>query len=167
MCGGNDHGPEGEMPLGVLFKFIHLSAETRFNQNLQALNLTSSQMHILIYLDSCEREGKKVNQRDIEKHLHLSNPTVTGLLQRMEAKGFITRTVSEADGRNKEIAQTEKSRAIHAEMHRRLDAENAQMVRGLSAEEVSRLKGYLNRILDNIRDEPPAKMGAARRCPGK
>ena len=53
--------PEGEMPLGALFKFIHLSAENHFNQVLQALNLTSSQMHILIYLDNCERNGKKVN----------------------------------------------------------------------------------------------------------
>ena len=144
--------PDGDMPLGAMFKFIHLTAENRFNQNLQALNLTSSQMHILIYLDHSERVGKKVNQRDIEKHLHLSNPTITGLLQRMEAKGFITRTVSETDGRNKEIAQTDMSRAIHAEMHKRLDAENARMVQGMSEQEVAQLKDLLQRILDNIRD---------------
>ena len=144
--------PDGDMPLGAMFKFIHLTAENRFNQNLQALNLTSSQMHILIYLDHCERAGKKVNQRDIEKHLHLSNPTITGLLQRMEAKGFITRTVSETDGRNKEIAQTDMSRAIHAEMHKRLDAENARMVQGMSEQEVAQLKDLLQRILDNIRE---------------
>ena len=41
--------------------------ENRFNQNLQELNLTSSQMHLLVYLDRCESEGKKVNQRMIEK----------------------------------------------------------------------------------------------------
>ncbi len=144
--------PDGDMPLGAMFKFIHLTAENRFNQNLQALNLTSSQMHILIYLDHCERVRKKVNQRDIEKHLHLSNPTITGLLQRMEAKGFITRTVSETDGRNKEIAQTDMSRAIHAEMHKRLDAENARMVQGMSEQEVAQLKDLLQRVLDNIRD---------------
>ena len=144
--------PDGDMPLGAMFKFIHLTAENRFNQNLQALNLTSSQMHILIYLDHCERVGKKVNQRDIEKHLHLSNPTITGLLQRMEAKGFITRTVSETDGRNKEIAQTDMSRAIHAEMHKRLDAENARMVQGMSEQEVAQLRDLLQRVLDNIRD---------------
>lgn len=144
--------PEGEMPLGALFKFIHLSAENHFNQVLQALNLTSSQMHILIYLDNCERNGKKVNQRDIEKHLHLSNPTVTGLLQRMEAKGFITRTISETDGRNKEIAQTNASRAIHAEMHKRLDAENSKMVQGMSEQEIGQLKDFLHRVLDNIRE---------------
>ena len=70
----------------------------------------------------------------------------------MEAKGFITRTVSETDGRNKEIAQTDMSRAIHAEMHKRLDAENARMVQGMSEQEVAQLKDLLQRILDNIRE---------------
>ena len=74
-----------EIPLGVKLKFIHLAFDNRFKQNLQELNLTSSQMHLLIYLDECERNGKEVNQRDIVKLLLLSNPTVTGLLQRLEA----------------------------------------------------------------------------------
>lgn len=138
------------MPLGAIFKFIHLGAENYFNQNLQELNLTASQMHILIYLDRCDAEGKKVNQRDIEKHLHLSNPTITGLLQRLEAKGFVTRTVSETDGRNKEISQTDASRSIHAEMHRRLDIQNEKMVRGMTEEEIAELHRLLNIVLKNM-----------------
>ena len=44
------------------------------------------------------------------------------------------------------------SRAIHAEMHKRLDAENARMVQGMSEQEVAQLKDLLQRVLDNIRD---------------
>ncbi len=138
------------IPLGAKLKIIHLAFETHFNQNLQELNLTSPQMHILMYLDECERNHKVVNQRDIEKHMHLSNPTVTGLLQRLEAKGFVTRAVSKTDGRNKEIRQTEACRALHAEMHKRLDAQNAQMVKGMTAEELAEFNRLLDLVMGNI-----------------
>lgn len=141
---------EQNMPLGAMFKFIHLAADNYFNQNLQELNLTASQMHILVYLDRCAAQGKKVNQRDIEKHLHLSNPTVTGLLQRLEAKGFVTRTVSETDGRNKEIAQTDASRSIHEEMHHRLTIQDQRMVQGMTEQEITELRRLLNIVLKNM-----------------
>lgn len=144
--------PERDMPLGAMFKIIHLGAENYFNQNLHELNITASQMHVLMYLERCEDEGKTVNQRDIEKHLHLSNPTVTGLLQRLEAKGFVRRTVSETDGRNKEISQTGASRAIHTEMRRRLDLQNEKMVQGMSAEEIAELRRLLGIVLQNMRE---------------
>lgn len=141
---------EREVPLGVLFKFIHQAAEHKFNQYLQELNLTASQMHILIYLERCEAEEKTVNQRDIERHLHLSNPTVTGLLQRLEAKGFITRTVSETDGRNKQIKQTDACRMMHAEMHHRMDLRDQKMIEGLTEEDIVTLRRYLNIVLNNM-----------------
>ncbi len=144
--------PESEVPIGAKLKFIHQAFENSFNQNLQELNLTSSQMHLLIYLDHCEKNGTKVNQRMIEKHLHLSNPTVTGLLQRLEAKGFVSRKVSVTDGRNKEIQQTDACRALHNEMHRRLDAENDKMVTGMSEEEIAELNRLLTVMLNNIQE---------------
>ena len=143
---------ENNIPLGAMFKFIHLASENRFNATLQELNLTSSQMHILFYLDHSARDGKRVNQRDIDKNLHLTNPTVTGLLQRLEAKGFIIRKVSETDGRNKEIFQTEACHAIHAEMHKRLEAENELMVKDMTKEEVLQLKSMLQRVLKNMQE---------------
>lgn len=144
--------PESEIPIGAKIKFIHLAFENRFNQNLQELNLTSSQMHLLVYLDRCENAGKKINQRMIEKHLHLSNPTVTGLLQRLEAKGFVSRKVSDTDGRNKEIQQTDACKALHNEMHRRLDAENDRMVTGLSEAEIAELNRLLMVVLKNMQE---------------
>ena len=143
---------ESDIPIGAKIKFIHLAFENRFNQNLQELNLTSSQMHLLVYLDRCENEGKKVNQRMIEKHLHLSNPTVTGLLQRLEAKGFVSRKISDTDGRNKEIQQTDACKALHNEMHRRLDAENDKMVTGLSEQDRQELNRLLMVVLKNMQD---------------
>jgi MarR family multiple gene transcriptional regulator MgrA len=143
---------ESDVPLGALLKFLHLKCDSYFNQNLQELNLTASQMHLLVYLDQCESAGRQVNQRDIEKHLHLSNPTVTGLLQRMEGKGFVVRTVSEIDGRNKVIQQTDLSRAIHEKMHQRLDLQNRQMVKGMTEEEVAQLRSLLTRVLQNMQD---------------
>lgn len=57
-------------------------------------DLTPAQASILMYL---EKADHPVNQRELENYFRLSNPTVTGLMKRMEAKGFIRREISQAD----------------------------------------------------------------------
>ena len=50
------------------------------------------------------------------------------------------------------ISQTEACRAIHAEMRRRLDNQNAEIVRGLSPEEIADLNRLLDVLLKNIQE---------------
>ena len=50
-----------------------------------------------------------MNQKDIEKELDISNPTVTGILNRLEVKGLITRVPCRHDARAKNIEVTEKA----------------------------------------------------------
>ena len=49
-----------------------------------------------------------VIQKDIEEHFHISNPTVTGILNRLEQKGFIERKQSLKDKRVRTIVLTKK-----------------------------------------------------------
>ena len=53
-----------------------------------------------------------VNQKDIEKALSLKNPTVTGILKRLDEKGFILAVPSNQDKRCKNIYPTEKKHMI-------------------------------------------------------
>lgn len=68
--------------IGFMFKQINNVYEKEFNNRLRTLGITASQCAVLDYLFDCEKE--EVTQRDIEKGLNLRNPTVTGLLKRLD-----------------------------------------------------------------------------------
>lgn len=133
--------------LGVLIKMIHFTYEARINDVLKKYDLTRSQCDIIIYLSRSEED---VTQRMIEKTFHISNPTVTGLLNRLESKGFIKRKISDKDGRFKYIVLTEKARKLENEIINQLDENEESLFSLLNNEEQEMLKNMLNRIVDSI-----------------
>ena len=108
--------------IGFMFKQINNVYEKEFNNRLRTLGITASQCAVLDYLFDCEKE--EVTQRDIEKGLNLRNPTVTGLLKRLDEKGYILSVPSNTDKRCKNIYLTEKAYDIQRRMEnqrRKLD----------------------------------------------
>ena len=99
--------------VGVLTKSINVAIEKEKNRYLAEYGLTAAQTDVIQYVSIAERHGIEVNQVDIEREYHLSNPTVTGILKRLEAKGFIEKRESKKDHRYKWICMTEKARAVH------------------------------------------------------
>ena len=96
-----------QMSIGLLLKQINNVYEKDFNNRLRTLGITASQCAVLDYLLTSRKE--EVNQRDIEKALCLKNPTVTGLLKRLDEKGFILVVPSTKDRRCKNVYLTEKA----------------------------------------------------------
>ena len=84
-------------PIGFMIKQINNVYEKDLNERLKTIGITSSQCAVLDYLFHTSRE--EVSQRDVERHLNLKNPTVTGLLKRLDEKGYIlcvpTRMINE------------------------------------------------------------------------
>ena len=102
------------MPIGFMFKQINNVYEKDFNNRLKTLGITASQCAVLDYLFHSREE--EVNQKDIEKALSLQNPTVTGLLKRLDEKGYILSVPSNKDKRCKNIYLTEKAYDIQKRM---------------------------------------------------
>ena len=100
--------------IGFMIKQINNVYEKDFNQMLKGIGITASQCAVLDYLFNTSKEA--VTQRDIEKHLCLKNPTVTGLLKRLDEKGFILVIPSASDRRCKNIFLTEKAYDIQKKM---------------------------------------------------
>ena len=118
------------------------------NERLKKLGITSSQCAVLDYLFHTNKE--EVNQRDVEKNLSLKNPTVTGILKRMEEKGFILSVPNASDKRKKNIYLTEKAYDIQRKMdadRRKLDK---RLTIGLTKKEVEALSRGLEKVLYNI-----------------
>ena len=96
----------GPSPISKRIRIINNKFRELWDKNLLKYNLTGVQMEILCYL-KCNPD-KEIHQREIEYWFQLKNPTVTGILNRLEEKGYITRRRNPADGRYRIIEVTEK-----------------------------------------------------------
>ena len=135
-------------PLGMLVKHINIQIEKSLNQNLRDMNLTSSQMHVLMYL--LARQGRRVTMRDVEEFLHQSHVTVTGLIQRLEQKGFVTVTVDPDDRRYRLLAATPAAAQVREALHRHRSGIEQQLLDGLTGEEADTLKALLLQVAGNM-----------------
>lgn len=130
--------------LGVLIKMIHFTYESKINDVLKMYDLTRSQCDILMYLS---RSDENVTQRMIEKTFHISNPTVTGLLNRLENKGFIERKSLGRDARYKYIVLTDKAIKVEKKLKEELDKNEEELFSFLNNEEREMLRILLKKII--------------------
>ena len=134
--------------LGMTFRVIYKTLENNKNKSLESLDLTSSQTGVLIYL--LLNQNDEINQKDIENYLNLKNPTVTGILNRLEKKDFITRTTSNKDARHKIIVLTDKSKNIQNEVFDEIDFMEKQITKNMSQKEIDILFKLLQKVLENM-----------------
>ena len=78
--------------------------------------------------------------KDIEKELDISNPTVTGILNRLEVKGLITRVPCRHDARAKNIEVTEKALELDKQLRIVFQQSDEKLVESLSKEEIDNLQ---------------------------
>ena len=137
-------------PIGFIVKQINNVYEKELNERLRKIGITSSQCAVLDYLFRTSKE--EVSQRDVEKNLNLKNPTVTGILKRLDEKGYILCVPNANDRRKKNIYLTEKADDIQRRMdadRRKLDRE---LTRGMTKREENALRRNLEKLLYNIAD---------------
>ena len=134
--------------IGFLFKQINNVYEKEFNNRLKRLGITSSQCEVLDFLLQSSKD--EVTQRDIERALNLKNPTVTGLLKRLDEKGFILSVPSGKDKRCKNIYLTEKAYDIQRRMEMERKKLDKMLTLGMTNKEIDALYKMLNRVLYNI-----------------
>ena len=137
-----------EQALGPRIKRISNALDRKRTLDLEDMELTSSQGFILGYLARHREEA--VSPGDLCRHFDLSHPTVTGILQRLEAKGFIVYAEDGTDLRKKRVRATEKALELHHRIVERF-LETEELIRGsMSEEELRLLAGLLDRVIANI-----------------
>ena len=135
-----------EKRLGIMIKIIHWHIDQAFNEFLKKDNLTISQARVIHYL--CKHKDKDVVQRDIEKFFRVSNPTVSGILNRLEEKDFIVRMTSENDKRIKVVTLTEKALELDDYLRNSLNNYEEEMMACLSQEEKNNLLDSMDKIIN-------------------
>lgn len=136
---------------GHYIRILHCVSNQAMTNALTAMELTAAQGHIMGYIT--HRETPPCS-RDIEEAFHLSHPTVSGLLTRLEKKGFIEFRPDENDRRCKRIYVMPKGLELDETMHRIIRETEAAMVQGFTEEEKLQFGNLLTRAIDNLGGNP-------------
>lgn len=115
---------------------------------LKKYDLTPRQSLVLAYLRNHPKD--KINQKILEDKMHLSNPTVTVIVQSMIGKGLIAKEKDTEDGRKYILHMTEKGKAALNNGRGESRAADERAYEGLSREDIDYLKSIMRRIMDNL-----------------
>ena len=132
---------------GHMFRLLHCACSQSITAALAQMELTSAQGRVMGYL---ARRGEPLCAKDIEEEFHLSHPTVSGLLSRLEKKSFIEFRPDEKDGRCKRIYVLPKGEQLHETMHRTIAENEARMVENFTPEEQAQFVTLLLRAISNM-----------------
>ena len=136
--------------LGLLLgRSAHLAKE-RMDARLSQYDVTPAQTHTLLYL---HRHQGQAPQCEVIRHLRVKPSTANGILDRMEEKSLVTRSVSDRDARRRLITLTEKGAELQEQLHRAFHETEALMMEGLSEEEQQMLFSCLARVIQNLEED--------------
>ena len=81
---------------GHLIRILHWCTDQMMTDALDKLDLTAAQGRLMAFL--AHRGEQPTYAKDVEAEFHLSHPTVSGLLSRLEQKGFLEGEVTKGSG---------------------------------------------------------------------
>lgn len=144
-----------KMPLGLMFAIIDRAFKKKVDKKIQDMELTPVQFRVLGEISHLESKGvEEINQRDLEKVEKITHPAMTGIIQRLESKGFIICTPSPRDKRYKKISCTDKTTDIHKMIDIMDEQLLAELCQGLSREEIDTYVRITKHIISNINFKP-------------
>lgn len=134
-----------------MLRILHWCTDQSMTAALESMELTAAQGHIMAYL---AHQDTPPCPRDLESEFQLSHPTVSGILSRMEQKGFIELRTDPDDRRCKRIYILPKGKQGHELMHRTIQANEKRIVEGFTPEEQALFGEMLQRAITNMGGSP-------------
>jgi DNA-binding MarR family transcriptional regulator len=122
--------------------------------HLRERRLTQGEAHILALL----AHSRQANVADLHRGLAHKRSTLTSILDRLAARGLITRAVGEIDRRTFVVRLTAKGRRLAQRVQRHLSALERAVVRRVSA---ANIKGF-NKVVAALEQEAHHRVGSRR-----
>jgi DNA-binding MarR family transcriptional regulator len=148
-------GTEQEhVPLGLWIKRAYLALTNSLNERLRPHDMTYSQWQVLSFLarqpDGC------ANQRELQCWLKVEAATLTGVIDGLVRRGWLTRTESREDRRVNRLELTGPGREVYDSVSPGLsESLQARVLEGLSPGQVAVAREVLERVVQNL-ERPPA-----------
>ena len=134
-----------------MLRILHWCTEQAITSALEEMDLTAAQGRILGFL---AHQPMPPCPRDIEEEFHLTHPTVSGLLSRLEKKGFLELLPDREDRRCKRIHLLPKGREFHETIRKTILSNENRIVRDFTEEEKNLFADLLSRAITNMGGGP-------------
>jgi DNA-binding MarR family transcriptional regulator len=141
---GDNEGPDRS--IGFLISDVSRLLRRIYDRRVEHLGLTRAQWRVLVHL--YRREG--CSQTELASILEIEKPTLGGLIDRLEAKGWVERRADPGDLRAKRIVLTERVRPLIDEMQRLAQEVHEDALAGVSAADAARLSHTLIEMKANL-----------------
>ena len=138
-----------------MVRVLNFAISQSLTQALAEMELTSAQGRIMGYL---AMTPEPPCAKDIEEKFHLSHPTVSGLLARLEKKGFIEFRPDKADRRCKRIYMLPKGADCNEKIYHVIQENEKKLVTGFSEAEKQQFSDLLTRAAKNLGCDPQFHM---------
>lgn len=139
-----------EIPLEVyirsIFHYIRYNAE----EATASYDITCQQGRLLEIIVECVNENIEISRKYLQNRLLISGPSVTSLLNNLESKGFIERSVNTEDGRAFSIKVTEKGKSVISDVKLLFQQQEKKLVDGMSQTEINMFRMLLEKSCLNI-----------------
>lgn len=132
--------------VGYLIKSINDKLKVNADADLKYYNLTFSQVHVFAYL---QERGGQATQKEVERFLNVSHPTVVGIISRMEQSGYVT-CRKDKDNRNKIVKLTAKADSLGLDLEQSMQNTEKRLLAPLTSEEAEKLKQMLLVIYNHL-----------------
>lgn len=117
----------------------------KMTEKLSVFDITPVQYAVLY----CLWENDKRSPKEIAERLKLENSTISGILERMEKKGLIERSISKEDRRYIQVMLTEKGANLKDAVLAAVEEVNNEVMSVFSDKDREMLKSWL-RLLAGI-----------------
>ena len=114
----------------------------KMTEKLSAFEITPVQYAVLY----CLWENDKRSPKEIAERLKLENSTISGILERMEKKELIKRSISKTDRRFIQVILTKKGASLKEDVLATVEQVNNEVLSIFTAEECDQLKKILRTL---------------------
>ena len=136
-------GGDQELAREVLHRLIGVVATMKRHVTALAteFDLTTSQ------LDAMKNLGEPCSQRELAQSLHFDASNVTDIVDRLEERGLVTRTIDPSDRRVRRLVLTTEGESVRRKLFER--ALDEAPIQSLTPAELAQLRDLLAKIADS------------------
>jgi DNA-binding MarR family transcriptional regulator len=135
--------------IGMLLKQINDTLAAEANNELRSNGMTISQIRFIGYM--YESGEERTAMKELEKQFQVSQPTVAGIVSRMEKKGLVRILQNPEDARAKDVTLTALGKSVYEAGGKHKEKMEKSLVSGLSGQEIRELKRMLKIILASLK----------------
>lgn len=139
----------GEYRCGALLKQINDFMEKNANRVLKEQDITISQSGVLVLLD--KKAEKMATFKELEKSFGVSQPTMVGIINRLEHKELVDILADSDDKRIRRAQLTQKGADKCREGYKHMKAAEDLLLSSLTTEEKKEFLRLLVKIKDSMR----------------